>query len=118
MPYYRVQLKQGRRTITNKIHAKSVQHCKMFFEELTTMKVTEILEVKYQSDTQVPIDDFNYNSICKMIIKNNDNKMSFQVVLNNVKTTKSEKEIYASCLAHLLVGGGRVDSIVTTLLKK
>lgn len=119
MAYYRVQLKQGRRTITNRIHAKSVEHCKAFFDELTTMKVTEILEVKYlASDKTIPVDDFNYQSICKVIMKNKDLNMSLQAVINNVKINKSEDDVYNACLKHLDINGSKIDSIVTALFKK
>jgi hypothetical protein len=117
MPLYKVQLKQGRRTITNQIEAKSVTDVVTFFETLTTMKVSEVLEVVYQKNTQPPIDDFNYYSLYKGIIKNNL-RMSKQIVLNNVKLTVSENDIYEACKNHLLIGGSTVDSSYSSLFKR
>ncbi len=116
MPNYRVQLKQGRRTITNHIEAKSVNDVKLFFDKVSTMLVSEILEVKYQSDKKPPIDDFNYCPLYKGILKNNQ-KSSKQIVLNNIKKTKGEQDIYQACLTHLEVGGLKIEGIVSSLFK-
>lgn len=117
MPIYRVQLKQGRRTITNQVEAKSVASCLAFFNEITTMKVSEILEVRYTDDTHSPIDDFNYFSIFKGFIKNSVG-MARQVIINNVKLSKNETDIALACKTHLDVGGVSVDSITCGLFKK
>ncbi len=117
MPLYKVQLKQGRRTITNQIEAKSVNDVVQFFETLTTMKVTEVLRVEYVNDTQPPIDDFNYYSLYKGIIKNSS-RMSKQIVLNNVRLTKSEDDIYQSCFTHLEIDGTNIKTMYSSLFKK
>lgn len=117
MPLYRVQLKQGRRTITNHIEAKSVASCLAFFNEITTMQVSEILKVEYTDETLPSIDDFNYFSIFKGILKNNT-KMSKQIVINNVKLSKNENDIALACKTHLEVGTASIDSLVSTLFKK
>jgi len=117
MPNYRVQLKQGRRTITNHIEAKSVADCIAFFQENTTMQVSEVLEIKYIDDTMPPMDDFMYYSIYKGILKNNV-RMSKQIVLNNVKLTRNETEIAMSAKLHLEVGTMPVESSITGLFKK
>lgn len=118
MPFYRVQLKQGRRTIVNRVQAKSVANVKSFFESVSTMKITEILEIKYQaSDTSVPVDDFNYYSISKMFIKNSDKNVTFQVVVNNVKKSMNEEKLYNACKKYLTVADAKVDSITTSLFK-
>lgn len=117
MPLYRVQLKQGRRTVTNHIEAKSVADCVQFFETLTTMQVSEVLKVEYVNETLPPVDDFNYFSLYKGIIKNTQN-MSKQIVLNNVKLTKNENDIYMACKTHLEVGGLNIESSYSSLFKK
>lgn len=117
MPIYKVQLKQGRRTIVNQIEAKSVNDAVQFFEKITTMKVSEVLELKYYSELKPPIDDFNYNSLYKGIVKNNQ-KFSKQIVLNNVNLNKNEDDIYQACIQHLEVGTLKVESIVSSLFKK
>lgn len=117
MPLYRVQLKQGKRTITNHIEAKNITACLGFFNEITTMKVSEILEVKYVDDTHAPIDDFNYFSVFKGFLKNSTN-MAKQIVVNNVKLTKNESEIAMACKTYLDVGGLSVQSITSSLFKR
>ena len=117
MPNYRVQLKQGRRTITNHIEAKSVADCIAFFQENSTMQVSEVLEVKYIDDTIPSMDDFLYNSIYKGVLQNSQ-RMSKQIVLNNVKITKSETDIAMSAKIHLEVGGMPIESSITGLFKK
>lgn len=117
MPLYRVQLKQGRRTITNQIEAKSVADCLAFFNEITTMKVSEILKIEYSDDTHAPIDDFNYWALFKGIIKTKE-RMSKQIVINNIKLNKNEGDIAQACKLHLEVGGFNIESVVTGLFKK
>lgn len=118
MPKYRVQLKQGSRTIVNQVEAKSVADCLALFNELTTMKVSEILEVKYTDDTQPPIDDFNYFSIYKGMLSSSAQRVSYQVLLNNVKLSKNEDTIAQSLMSHLEINGFHVDSVMVNLLKK
>ncbi|WNY98741.1 hypothetical protein SUSP_001159 [Sulfurospirillum sp. 'SP'] len=118
MPKYKVQLKQGSRTLVNQVEAKSVADCLALFNELTTMKVSEILEVKYTDDTKPPIDDFNYFSIYKGMLSSSAQRMSYQVLLNNVKLTKNEDTIAQSLMAHLEINGFRIDSVMVDLLKQ
>lgn len=116
MPQYRVQLKQGRRTITTHIEAKSVNDVVQFFEELTTMQVSEVLEVKYQNNSNPPIDDFNYFSLFKGVVKNSS-RMSKQIVINNLKLSKNENDVYTSCKQHLEIGGQNVEAVQCSLFK-
>lgn len=117
MPRYRVQLKQGSRTITNHIEAKSVTACLAFFDVITTMKVSEILKIEFTDGTHSPIDDFNYFSVYKGFVKNNIGA-SKQIVINNVKLTKNETDIAMACKEYLDVGGVSVQSITASLFKK
>lgn len=117
MPLYRVQLKQGRRTITNHIEAKSVTACLDFFNSITTMQVSEILKIEYFNESIPPVDDFGYFSVFKGILKNST-RMSKQIVINNVKLTKNENDIFLACETHLDVGGQSVQSITSSLFKR
>ena len=101
MPKYRVQLKQGQRTIVDHIEAKSVSDCLAFYENLTTMKVTEILKVEYEAPKTsiIPIDDFNYYQIFKGYL-HTDTRQSKQVILHNIKLSKREKDIAMACQTH------------------
>ena len=117
MPKYRVQLKQGKRTIVSHIEAKSVDAVKSFYDTLTTMKVSEILKIEYQDTTTPPVDDFNYQSLFKGFIKNRDSRKIKQIILHNIKTTKGEDDIYQACMQYLEIEGLSVDSITASLFK-
>ena len=116
MPRYKVQLKQGSRTIVNQIEAKSVESVVTFFETLTTMIVTEVLELKYQKDVRPPVDDFNYYKQFKAFIKNNDKQM-VQVYLSNFKKNKNENDFESLAKEHLEISSRPVSSVVAVSLK-
>lgn len=116
MPKYKVQLKQGSRTVVNQIEAKSVESVVTFFETLTTMKVSEVLEVKYSNITKPSVDDFNYFKQFKAFLKN-DNRETIQVYLQNFKTNKTEKDFEILAKEHLQIASKSVDSIVITAIK-
>lgn len=117
MPKYRVQLKQGSRTIVNHIEAKSVGAVLTFYETLTTMKVTEILKVEYENDTTPPIDDFAYYPVYKGIMHTNT-RLAKQIIINNVKIGKSEQEVALACKNFLEINGQNIDSLFTSLFKQ
>lgn len=117
MPKYRIQLKQGSRTITNHIEAKSVNDALLFFNTLTTMQVSEILEIKYTDDTLQPVDDMNYYPFCKLIANNDTTGKSKQVLLHNVKLTKNEADIDLAIKMHLEIDLLKVDSTYCGLFK-
>ena len=117
MPLYRVQLKQGSRTIVNHIEANSVQNVLNFFNKVSTMKVSEILEVKYQDKTTPPIDDFNYKKLFKGFIRNEDAGISKQIVLQNIKHSVNEKEIYEACKKFLEINSQKVSGVYCSLFK-
>lgn len=117
MPKYKVQLKQGSRTIVEHIEAKSVGDVKMFYSTLTTMKVSEILKIEFEDNTKPPIDDFNYWSLFKGIVANSE-RMSQQIIIHNIKLSKNEKDIAMACQTHLEVNSLNVKSIMTGLFKK
>lgn len=118
MPKYRIQLKQGKRTLVEYGEFKSVDSCLMFYQTLTTMKVTEILKIEYEDITShIPVDDFNYRSLCKLMIKNNTLRITQQVILHNIKMTKNENEIYMAMLEHMEINGLKVDGVTATLFK-
>jgi len=117
MPKYRVQLKQGSRTIVNHIEAKDVGACLSFYESVTTMKVTEILKVEYENDTTPPIDDFAYYPLFKGIMHTNT-RLAKQIIINNVKIGKSEQEIAVACRSFLEIDGANIDSLYNGLFKQ
>lgn len=117
MPKYRVQLKQGKRTIVEHIEAKSVDAVKTFYNTLTTMKLTEILKIEFQDTTTPPIDDYNYQSLFKGFVRNKDTRQMKQIILHNLKIGVNENDIYDACLQHLELNGVGVDSVTLTLFK-
>ena len=119
MPLYRVQLKQGQRTIVEVVEASSVEKVVSFFNAVSTMKLTEVLEVKYiASDTTIPPDDFNYTKLFKCFVKNKETNVSRQLILHNIKNTVSESELFGYIKQYLQVANQSVDSIVGALFKK
>ena len=117
MPFYRVQLKQGSRTIVNHLEADNWEDILNFYNVVSTMQVSEILEVKYSNDTKPPIDDFNYRKLFKGILRNEELRVSRQIILHNIKKTISLKELYNYILQYLKIEGKKVDSILTTLFR-
>ncbi|MDD4949644.1 hypothetical protein [Sulfuricurvum sp.] len=117
MPKYRVQLKQGSRTIVNNIEAKSVQAVIQFFETLTTMKVTEVLKIEYENNTLQPIDDMQYYPLGKFIARNESSSKSHQFILQNIKLTKNSDDVDNLARLCLEIDGLNVTSTFAGLLK-
>lgn len=117
MPKYRVQLKQGSRTIVNHIEAKSVQAVLDLFNSLTTMKVSEVLKIEFSDDTLPPIDDMVYYPLVKFMAKNDTSRKTHQVTLHNVKMTKNEAEIDLKIKECLEIDTLKVDSTYCGLFK-
>ncbi len=116
MPKYRVQLKQGSRTVVNEVEAKDVTACIAFFETLSTMKVSEVLEIKYENNTTPPIDDFNYYPLFKGIM-HTSTRLARQVLVNNVKISKTEQDIAMACSQYLEIEGANINSLYNGLFK-
>jgi len=118
MPKYKIQLKQGKRTIVSHGEFKSVQFALDHYNAISTMKVSEILKIEYEDLTTPPIDDFSYRSQFKGIIKNEDKRISKQVIFNNIKLSINESDIYRSCLNNMEIENSKVDGISCVLFKK
>jgi len=119
MPRYRIQLKQGKRTIVEHGEFKSLSAVLAHYELISTMKVTEVLKIEYENDTSsIPNDDFLYNSLFKGILKNEQNRISQQVIFHNIKLNKSERDIYDSIKMNMEIDGFHVDSIYCSLFKR
>ncbi len=119
MSRYRVQLKQGSKTLVERIEASSVSVVQDFYDSFCTMKVTEILKIEYEasSDANIPIDDFNYISLYKAMIKNTDTNKSKQVVFHHLKNSINENEMAGLIQSNLEIDGFNVDSVYCSLLK-
>ncbi len=117
MPKYRVQLKQGSRTITNHIEASSVSAVLAFYESLSTMQVSEVLKIEYENNTIPPGDDFAYYPVFKGILRT-DTRLAKQILINNVKLGKNEQEIAVACKTFLEIEGAKVDSLYNALFKQ
>ena len=119
MSIYRVQLKQGQRTIVETVEASSVDNVVSFFNTVSTMKLTEVLEVKYlASDNIIPPDDFNYTKLFKCFVKNTSTNISRQLILHNIKNTVSDVELFQYIKQYLDVNSLKIDSINGALFKK
>ena len=119
MPRYRVQLKQGSKTLVERVEASSVSSVQAFYSSFCTMKVTEILKIEYEvsSDATIPIDDFNYISLYKAMIKDTATNKSKQVVFHHLKNSINENDMAALIQSNLKIDGSSVDSVYCSLLK-
>lgn len=117
MSKYKIQLKQGKRTLVDYGEFKSVSHVLEHYRTLTTMKVSEISKVEFEDESTPPVDDFNYFSLFKGIIKNKESRKAKQVIFHNIKTNKGEDDIYNSCKQNMEIDGLNVDEIIATLFK-
>ncbi len=117
MPMYRVQLKQGSRTIVNHLEADSWEDILNFYNAVSTMQVSEILEVKYSNDTKPPIDDFNYKRLFKGIVRNDEEHISRQIILHNIKNSIDSKDLANYIKQYLKIRGKKIDGVVTTLFR-
>jgi len=118
MPKYKIQLKQGKRTIVAHGEFKNVQAVLTHYNRISTMKVSEISKLEYEDATVPPVDDFNYRSQFKGIIKNDDNRISKQVIFNNIKLNINEQDIYDSCISNMEINNHMINSMSCILFKK
>ncbi len=118
MPKYRVQIKQGSKTMVQHIEASSVDAVLALYQALSTAKVTEILKVEFEDTTTPPPDDMQYYSVFKGIVRDSSTHKSRQVIINNVKLSKSTDAISTVLKEYLELDGRRIDGVVSTLLKR
>ncbi|MDD5400756.1 MAG: hypothetical protein PHQ93_06195 [Sulfurimonas sp.] len=120
MPRYKVQLKQGSRTIVEHIECSNVENVLAFYQSVSTMKITEILKVEYElpASAVIPPDDFQYRSIYKGLIKDTATNKSRQIILHNIKLSVSENDIVPLIRTHMKIDGASVDSIYCSLFKR
>ncbi|WP_456400159.1 hypothetical protein [Persephonella sp.] len=117
MPKYRVQLKQGKRTIVEYIESDSVNSVLSFYNSLTTMKVSQILEVKYIDESDPPVDDFSYFSVVKVICSN-DYRQSRQFIFHNVKLTVDENKLSQLLKNHIQINSHKITSVVINMFRR
>jgi|GEM_PF-395181 len=118
MPKFVVQLKQGRDVKSVEVEASNYSNVLQFFETVTTMKVSEIREVVYiNPSTIIPLDDFNYFPTFKTILQHESPRVARPLLLNNIKLTLDEREIFSLMKQLLKVDGLSVDSITATVFK-
>ncbi len=117
MPKFRVQLKQGSRTIVNQIEAKDVSSVLTLFNSISTMQVSEILEIKYSDDTLPPVDDMAYFPFAKFMCRNDTTRKTHQVTLHNIKMTKNSDDIDLMIKQCLEIDTLKVDSTYCGLFK-
>ena len=118
MGYYKVQLKQGSRTIIEHVEATGTAPILNFYNTVSTMKVTEILKIEYQaSDNVIPIDDFVYTKLYKGFVKNMETNVGTQYIVHNVKLTVNENEVASAIMANFKINGTAIDSVYCSLMK-
>jgi len=111
MAFYRVQLKQGSKTVVTDVECKDTNSVLNLFK-LSTMEVTEICEVVYQSKYSKVVDDFKYANYCKFIAYNKSSNKSRQYFIRNIKLSFTKDDIINSAIANLEIDGLKVDSVL------
>jgi len=117
MPNYKIQLRQGKRTIVAYGEFKNSASVKAHYKKISTMQVSEILEVIFEDKTTPPQDDFNYMTQFKGFVKNEDSRKSKQVIFNNLKINLTDEALYESIKSNMRIDGLKIDSIATVLYK-
>lgn len=118
MPIFRVKLSQGARSIVENTEAKSLQHLLDFYSYITTMEVREVLRLEYTNPSDaIPIDDFNYHPLFKVMAKSDTLRRSRQFIFHNIKPTRSDEEIFQKMVECLEVSGSHIDSCFSPLRK-
>lgn len=118
MPLFRVKLSQGKRSIVENVEAKSLDHLLDFYSYITTMEVREVLRVEYINPSEsIPVDDFNYDSLLKVMAKNDSFRRSRQFIFHNIKKTRTDEQIFLKMTECLEVSGGKIDSCFAPLRK-
>lgn len=118
MPLFKITQKQGNRTITSTLEAKSVLDLQTFLNAVSTAKVQCIYEVHYEDTLSVPpIDDFMYFKQFKAF-GTNKNNISKQILIHNIKLNMNEDRLRTLIKTHLEVGGMAVDSLKCRLFKR
>lgn len=116
---YRIQLKQGSRTYVERGEFKSIQHVLTFYQSLCTCQVSEIWGgAGYKDTTLPPIDDMSYYPLVKMFAQNEQSQKQDQIVIRNVKLTKSSEDISAKIIECMEIDGLKVDSTYCGLFKE
>lgn len=118
MPLYKVKLSQGKRSIIESIEAKSLPHLLDFYSYITTMEVREVSKIEYLNPSDViPDDDFNYDSLMKVVAKSDSLRKSKQFIFHNLKKTRSDQEVFNKMIECLEVSGTHIDSLFASLRK-
>jgi hypothetical protein len=118
MPLFRVKLSQGSRTVVENVEAKSLTALLDFYQFITTMEVREVLKVEYLNPSEViPIDDFNYDPLIKVMAKSDTVRKSRQFIFHNIKKTVSDEELFLKMSQCLEVAGSNIDSCFAPLRK-
>lgn len=120
MPEVRIQLKQGSRTYVERGEFKSLASVLDFYNSLSTAQVTEVwgFSSPYKDITLPPADDMAYFPMVKMIARNEQSQKSVQVVVRNVKLTKSSEDISIKIRECMEIQGLNIDATIATVFKE
>ncbi|ANE35646.1 hypothetical protein CIG11343_0585 [Campylobacter iguaniorum] len=115
MPIYKITQKQGGKSITSTLEAKSLSSCKAFLEAVSTAKVTCIYKVEFEDlSDNIPVDDMQYYKQYKAFASDS-HEYTKQVLVYNVKKTVNENEMANLIKTHLEVNGKTIDSVTCRL---
>jgi hypothetical protein len=110
---FHVNLKIGRRTITQKWYAKKYQDIQTFVNNNLLAKIIEIKEVVYTAPktTIFPVDDpTTYQDVFYFYVTTDNNK-SAQFQIPTIKTTKDYNDVFNDMKLYLTVGEKEIKSL-------
>ncbi|WP_065838904.1 hypothetical protein [Campylobacter fetus] len=118
MPTYKITQKQGSKTITSTLEAKSLASCQAFLKAVSTAKVTCIYKVEFEDlSDNIPIDDMNYYKQYKAFVSDNQS-FTKQVLVHHVKSSINENEMATYIKANLEVNGVAIKGLTCRLFMK
>lgn len=118
LPIYKITQKQGNRSITSTLEAKSLSDLQAFLTAVSTAKITCIYELHYEDNLSVPpVDDFQYFKQFKAF-GTNKNNITKQILIHNIKLNMNEDKLRNLIKTHLEVGGLKIDGLKCRLFMR
>ncbi len=118
MPKYKVSLKQGSKTWVEYIETDNLQSLLDFYSQITTAKIKKVEEIVYEDPSNsFIIDDGNYWDYVKVFVRNKSTSKMKQYIFKHIKRNKNEKELASLFKQYLKIDGGKVDAVVSLIIK-
>jgi len=114
---FKVALRQGQKTWVEYVEAKSLEDVLSFYEAVSTAKVVRVEQIVYENENgNVPLDDRQYWSLVKVIARRDG--FARQYLFHNLKLSIDAVKLAELMRSHLLVAGGKIEGVITSLWKR